>query len=154
MYSTLLLTHSLFRWLVLISLLYAIYRAYQGKTKGLVFSKTDNSIRHWTATIAHIQFIVGINLYLKSPIVKYFFANVSEGIKHLDTFFFGALHIVLMLIAIIVLTVGSALAKRKSTDAEKFKTMLLWFSFALLIIFIAIPWPFSPLANRPLLRTF
>lgn len=154
MYSTLLLTHSLFRWLVLISLLYAIYRAYQGKTKRLVFSKTDNSIRHWTATIAHIQFIVGINLYLKSPIVKYFFANVSEGIKHLDTFFFGALHIVLMLIAIIVLTVGSALAKRKSTDAEKFKTMLLWFSFALLIIFIAIPWPFSPLANRPLLRTF
>ena len=154
MYSILLLTHSIFRWLVLISLLYAIYRAYQGKTNGLVFSKTDNSVRHWTATIAHIQLIIGINLYLKSPIVKHFFTNVSEGIKHLDTLFFGILHIVLMLVAVIVLTVGSAIAKRKNTDAEKFKTMLFWFSLALLIIFIAIPWPFSPLANRPLLRTF
>ena len=154
MYSILLITHSIFRWLVLISLLYAIYRAYQGKTKGHVFSKTDNSVRHWTATIAHIQLIIGINLYLKSPIVKYFFTNVSEGIKHLDTFFFGILHIILMLVAVIVLTVGSAMAKRKYTDADKFNTMLFWFSLALFIIFMAIPWPFSPLANRPLFRTF
>jgi len=58
-----------------------------------------------------------------------------------------------MLTAIVIITIGSALAKRKKTDKEKFKTMLVWFSAALLIIFIAIPWPFSPLANRPYIRT-
>jgi len=37
-------------------------------------------------------------------------------------------------------------------DKEKFKIMLLWYGIALIIILIAIPWPFSPLANRPYLR--
>jgi hypothetical protein len=59
-----------------------------------------------------------------------------------------------MFVAIVLITIGSAKAKRKSNDTQKFKTMLIWFSIALLIIFIAIPWPFSPLANRPYIRTF
>lgn len=140
------------RWFVLASLLYAIYRAYKGYTLKSQFSKTDNSIRHWTATIAHIQLVIGITLYTQSPIIKYFWHNFNEAIHHLDTAFFGLLHIILMLIAIILITIGSALSKRKISDKEKFKTMLVWFSASLLIIFIAIPWPFSPLANRPYFR--
>jgi hypothetical protein len=59
-----------------------------------------------------------------------------------------------MLAAITIITIGSALAKRKQSDPEKFKTMLLWFAPGLLIIFLAIPWPFSPLANRPYFKSF
>lgn len=148
-----LIIHSLLRWLVLLSLVYAIYRAYKGYTSYLTFTKTDNSARHWTATIAHIQLIVGITLYTQSTITKYFWRNFDEAIHQQDTTFFGLIHITLMLTAIVIITIGSALAKRKKTDKEKFKTMLVWFSAALLIIFIAIPWPFSPLANRPYIRT-
>ncbi len=140
------------RWLVLASLLYAIYRAYKGYTLNAQFSKTDNSIRHWTATISHIQLVIGITLYTQSPIIKYFWNNFNEAIRNLDTAFFGLLHIILMLTAIILITIGSALSKRKTTDKEKFTTMLVWFSVSLIIIFIAIPWPFSPLANRPYFR--
>lgn len=154
MYSTLLFFHSLFRWLVLASLLYTLLRAYTGYTSNKVFTKTDNSIRHWTATISHIQLMIGFTLYFISPIVKYFLAQKKEAIHHLDIAFFGIIHISLMLIAVVVITIGSALAKRKPTDKEKFKTTLLWFSIALLIIFSAIPWPFSPLANRPYFRAF
>jgi hypothetical protein len=57
-----------------------------------------------------------------------------------------------MFTAIIVITIGSAMAKRKATDRERFKTMLTWYAIALLIIFLAIPWPFSPFANRPYFR--
>ncbi|MVM38266.1 hypothetical protein GO730_12915 [Spirosoma sp. HMF3257] len=152
MYSFLLVAHSLFRWLVLLSLIYAIGRAYQGYTSGRVFTKTDNSVRHWTATIAHLQLVIGFTLYFSSPLIKYFWANVKGEINHIDTSFFGLIHILLMLIAIVILTIGSALAKRRLTDVEKFRTMLIWFSIALFIIFIAIPWPFSPLANRPYFR--
>lgn len=152
MYQTLTFYHSIMRWLVLASLLYAIYRAYKGYTLNAQFSKTDNTIRHWTATIAHIQLVIGITLYTQSPIIKYFWKNFNEAIHNLDTAFFGLLHIILMLTAIILVTIGSALSKRKTTDTEKFKTMLVWFSISLLIIFIAIPWPFSPLANRPYFR--
>ena len=152
MYQTLLICHSFLRWLVLISLLYSIYRAYKGYSLKLLFSKTDNSVRHWTATIAHIQLILGILIYVQSPIVKYFWKNFSEGIQNPETVFFGLLHIFLMLAAIVLITIGSALAKRKKADNDKFKIMLLWFSIALFIIFIAIPWPFSPLVNRPYFR--
>lgn len=46
MYSTLITLHSLFRWLVLVTLLISIYRAWKGMTTGAVFSRTDNAFRH------------------------------------------------------------------------------------------------------------
>ncbi len=152
MYQTLTFYHSFIRWLVLASLIYAIYRAYTGYTSKLNYTKTDNAVRHWTATIAHLQLVIGIILYSQSPIIKYFWKNFKDAVYNVDATFFGLIHIALMLIAIILITIGSALAKRKQPDNEKFKTMLVWFSISLLIIFIAIPWPFSPLANRPYVR--
>jgi len=118
------------------------------------FTKLDNSLRHWTATIAHIQLIIGMILYLKSPITKMIFSNFKEALNHAEVTFFGLIHIGLMLVAIVVITIGSSLAKRKPTDQEKYKTMLIWFTITLIIIVIAIPWPFSPLAQRPYFRPF
>ena len=80
MYQILLISHSYMRWLVLISLLIALYRAYRGYFKDLSFSKTDNAIRHWTATITHIQLVIGILLYSQSPIIKYFWQNFENAI--------------------------------------------------------------------------
>lgn len=154
MYSTLLVLHSLTRWLVLAFLVYSIYRAYVGYANNKTFSKTDNTFRHWTATVAHIQLMIGMILYTQSPIVKYFWSETEIGFQNFDLTFYGLIHLVLMLTSIVVLTIGSALAKRKPTDTEKFKTMLVWFSVALIIIFIAIPWSFSPLSSRPNFRTF
>jgi len=152
MYQTLTFLHSLFRWVVLLSLIYAVWIAFRGYFYHKAFTKKEDLIRHWTATIAHIQLIFGILLYTKSPIVKYFWKNFSEAKESLDLLFFGMIHILLMIMAIVLITVGSALAKRKPTDREKFKTMLIWFAVALAVIFIAIPWPFSPLVNRPYFR--
>jgi hypothetical protein len=126
--------------------------AFKGYFYHKPLTKKKDLVRHWTATIAHIQLIFGIILYTKSPVVKYFWKNFSEAKTSLDLLFFGVVHILLMITAIVLITVGSALAKRKTTDREKFKTMLIWFTIALAVIFIAIPWPFSPFANRPYFR--
>ncbi|VXB97262.1 conserved membrane hypothetical protein [Flavobacterium sp. 9AF] len=152
MYNSLLFFHSITRWLLLIGLIYTICNAYKGYTKKKHFTKLDNALRHWTATIAHIQLVIGILLYIKSPIISYFWNNFSETKEHLDLFFFGIIHITMMFIAIVIITIGSALAKRRITPKEQFKTILVWFLIALLFILIAIPWPFSPLANRPYFR--
>ena len=152
MYQTLTFYHSFFRWIVLVSLAYSIFRAYKGYASKRSFTKADNAVRHWTATIAHIQLVIGIILYSQSPLIKYFWKNFNKEIHDMDIAFFGVLHIALMLTAIVLITIGSALAKRKQADSEKFKTMLAWFSFSLAIILIAVPWPFSPLASRPYFR--
>jgi hypothetical protein len=154
MYQPLLILHSITRWLVLATLLISICRAYIGFNQNKTFSKSDNALRHWTATVAHLQLITGILLYIKSPVIKYFWGNFNEAVKYTDTSFFGLYHIVLMILSVVLVTIGSALAKRKNTDNEKYKTMLVWFSVSLIIIFIAIPWPFSPFTNRPYIRTF
>lgn len=152
MYPILTFCHNYTRWLVLASLLFAVYRAAKGYLAASAFTKTDNAIRHYTATLSHIQLVLGMLLYFQSPLVKYFWANRKQAMDDIEFSFFGLYHIAFMLTSVVIITMGSALAKRREPDSEKFKTMLLWFSVALIIIFIAIPWPFSPLANRPYYR--
>jgi hypothetical protein len=135
MYLTLLIIHNSFRWIALGCLIYSTSRAFDGYLTRKTFSNTDNAFRHWTATILQIQMMIGFVLYFNSP---------ESSFKNI--------HLSLMFIAVTILSIGSAIAKRKSTDREKFKTMLTWFLVALLIILISIPWPFSPLAQRPYFR--
>ncbi|MFB6453895.1 hypothetical protein ACE38W_01390 [Chitinophaga sp. Hz27] len=152
MYSALVFLHSYIRWMVVLSIAYAIFRAARGYYLRRPFTATDNAVRHWTSTIAHIQLIAGMTVYTQSPVVKYFWQNKSTAVADFSVTFYALLHLILMILAITILTIGSAMAKRKATGHEKFKTMLIWFSIAFIIIFLAVPWPFSPLSSRPLLR--
>lgn len=152
MFEHLISLHSILRWLVVFALSYTVIHALLGYKKQKSFIKYDNALRHWTATIVHIQLIVGMILFMKSPLVKYFWGNFRTASENFDALFYGCIHILLMFTAIVIITIGSALAKRKKRDADKFKTIFVWYAIGLIIIFIAIPWPFSPLSNRPYFR--
>jgi hypothetical protein len=137
LYSFLLSFHSLFRWLVLSGILYALFRGIRGWRLRTVFTSFDNKVRHITATLAHVQLVLGYCLFFVSPRPQW-----------------SKIHLVLMTASIVLITIGSAAAKRRETDMAKFRTMTVWYGAALLIIFLAVPWPWSPLAQRPLFRTF
>jgi len=154
MYTILLALHSLTRWLVLVSLIFSIGRSYRGWLLNKPFLKVDDTIRLITVTIAHIQLIIGLGLYGISPIVHYFLSHFNTAVHERQIRFFGMEHITVMLISIVLITIGSAKAKRKTTDKEKFKTMAVWFSIALVLILSSIPWAFSPLTSRPYFRPF
>ena len=154
MFKIFLFLHSINRWLVLIFLLYSIVFSIRGYFKTLRFEPKHNFFRHTTATILQIQLMLGLALYMMSPVVKFSFGPASSGELVSEHSFFKYVHIALMVISVIIVTVGSAKAKRMPEDKLKFSTILLWFGIGLAIILIAIPWPFSPLANRPLFRTF
>lgn len=152
MYSVLLTIHSLVRWLVLISLLIAIYRAYKGWRGNEQFTKFDNAIRIATVTTSHVQLVLGISLYCISPIVRYFLSYFKTAVHEWQVRFFGMEHITMMVIAIVLITVGSVKVKRQTTGQQKFKTMAIWFTIALVLIFSSVPWQFSPLTSRPYFR--
>jgi hypothetical protein len=152
MYFTILLLHSWVRWLVLISLLVAIFRAYQGWLGNRLFTAFDNTLRITTTTIAHVQLLLGIILYIISPVVRYFLQYFKTAVHQREIRFFGMEHITMMLIAIVLLTIGSVRTKKQRTSRQQFKTMAIWFSIALLIIFLSIPWHFSPFTSRPYFR--
>jgi hypothetical protein len=123
MYHSLIVAHSLFRWLVLISLLFAVYRAYVGWSTKKVFTPLENSIQKFALTITNIQFLIGLWLYFKSPIVDYFWDNFNVAIHERDIRFFGMEHITMMFIAVSIINTGSSLIKRRTTDKAKFKTI-------------------------------
>ena len=154
MHQILLSLHSVNRWLVLLSLLYSIYVAGRGLWFQRAFTAHDNMMRHVTATIAQIQLLLGLSLYMISPVVKYALPTNESHQLLSEHVFFKYVHIWLMATAVVLITIGSAKAKRMPADKEKFSTMLIWFVLALLVIIVAIPWPFSPLANRPFIRSF
>ncbi len=154
MYAFLLALHSLVRWLVLASLLFVLYRSYTGWLLNRTYSRTDNYARVIISTVAHIQLVIGVWLYLISPIVHYFLHNFGIAVHERAIRFFGMEHITMMIIAITLIITGAARTKRKKTDKEKFRTMAIWFTIALLLILSSIPWSFSPLVSRPNFKPF
>ena len=154
MYNLILPLHSLVRWLVLISLLAAIFRSYQGWLGRRAYSKLDENLRQSTVSIIHMQFVLGIWLYAVSPITTWFIHHFSEGVRLREIRFFGMEHITMMLIAVAVITVGSSKAKRQVTDRDKFRTQAIWLTIGLLVILTSIPWAFSPLVHSPWVRGF
>lgn len=154
MFAYLLPLHSAVRWLVLIILIAAIVRSYYAYKKAIPYRKADKRLRELTTAILNIQLLIGLWLYSISPMVRYFLQNFQKGVKLREIRFFGMEHSLMMLIAVILVSIGSAKARKQRTDAHKFRTQWLWYGIALLVILSSIPWSFSPLTSRPLIRWF
>ena len=69
-YEIVLSVHSWMRWLVLITLVFAIYRGFKGLVGNSKFKKIDALSRTLASIMVRIQFVVGILLYGVSPIAK------------------------------------------------------------------------------------
>ena len=155
MYSILLFSHSLIRWLVLATVLTTLLRSYYGWLSNKPFTKSDNTLRLITLSAAHVQATIGLALYCISPIVAYFFSNFKEAVHEKEFRFFGMEHSLMMLTAVILISIASISSKKQKTDAQKFKVLAIWFSIAVLIILFSIPWNFGEItANRPWIRNF
>ena len=151
-YSVLLVIHNALRWFVLGSLLAVLVSAYSGWLRSRAYGPADGTLRVVATSIAHTQLLVGIYLYTISPIVSYYWRD-RPG-ESFEFSFFALIHIGLMFTSVVLMTVGSSLAKRQTDARQRFKTTAVYFTIGLVLILIAVPWPFSPLAARPWVRTF
>jgi len=141
MYSGLLHAHSGLRWLVLAALLYAIYQSFTGKKSGMKFSDAKMAGTLAVSSM-HVQFLLGLVIYLQSPWFTMLQEKGGALMSNSEARFFAVEHPIMMLIAVIVVTIGNVKAKKAVTDAAAFQKRLVWFSITLLIILVAIPWPF------------
>lgn len=141
MYGILTPIHSLLRWVVLILLLAAIIKSLQGLMSKRSFSNSDNKISLFLMISAHTQLLVGIILMFVSPVVE--FGNVANP----EIRFFTLEHSSMMILAIVFITLARMLSKKAKTDTGKFGRLFIFCLIALLIIFMAIPWPFSHVAR-------
>jgi hypothetical protein len=77
-----------------------------------------------------------------SPIVQSALADMGSAMKDKMLRFWAVEHIAVMILSILIITVGNAMAKRATTDGEKFKKIFIYFTIGLILILISIPWPF------------
>lgn len=139
MYEIFVFFHSIFRWLVLASLLSAIGLSIQGLASKRIYTKTDSLACMLANIISQTQLLIGFTLYaVLSPITGFFMKSGSGG--NYEIWFFGIYHIAMMFSSIVAITIGGSVAKRAATDHIRFKTITIYFSIALILIFAAIPW--------------
>lgn len=147
MLTGLLHTHSLLRYILLIFILISIVKSLNGWLSGKNFTAGDRKLALFTVISAHLQLVIGFALYFISPSVKAGLADMGDAMKDASLRFWSVEHIGMMLIAIILITIGNARSKRAGTDSGKHKNIALFFLIALIIIFLAIPWPWSTIAR-------
>lgn len=152
MYSPLLAIHSTVRWFLFLAIVAVTIRSWYGKSRACTYTSTDKLFATITLLLAYLQLIIGLTLYFYSPLIEYFYSNLSTSIHERAVRFFGMEHSSMMFVSILLLNIGFHKSNRKQSDLEKFKTMAIWFSVALFIIVVNIPWPFSPFAARPWFR--
>ncbi len=130
--------HSGLRWLVLLALILALVNAFKKwKGKGGYGAK-DKMINLMSMILLHTQALVGLILYFAGDM----------GVKHLDNMgnatarFFAIEHMLAMIIAVVLVTIGRKRAEQSKRDAGSHRKIWIWYGIAFIIIMLMIPWPF------------
>ncbi len=154
MYGSLLQIHSSVRWLVLLGMATVLGRTYWGLLRPRRFTRGDRLALMLGTTASHTQLLLGMALYFSSPFVKFFWGEPGAGAANRQLLFFSVIHILGMVTSVVLMSVGSSMAKRADDDRRKFRSIAIYWTIAVVLILLLIPWPFSPLAQRPLWRPF
>jgi hypothetical protein len=146
-----LLLHSLLRWIILILLIVAIAKSYTGMTTGKPFSAGDRKVGLFLMISAHTTLLVGLYLWFFGPMGLANIGNLGFGevMKNKVMRYYAVEHTTGMLIAIVLITIGRGVAKKRIPDAAKYKRTFWFFLIALVIILATVPWPFRAGIGRP-----
>lgn len=142
LYNILRHAHSGLRWLVLILLIAAVVVAIQRLRARNTYTDGNRKLYLFALIATHLQVTGGLLLYLLpttgggSPKVNFDMA--------MDKFyrFYTVEHITTMLIAAVLVTIGYSRHKRLTDATDKHRMVALFYGLGLLLILIAIPWPF------------
>ena len=152
MYEILLTTHSLLRWAVLATGLWAFFGAWRGWRTQSPWTGANKGANLAFLIATDLQLILGLLLQLVySPLVSAAMADMKSAMKVPLLRFFAVEHVTLMLVAVALMHVGYGRAKRQKTEVEQHKAAAIFFGLALVCMLAAIPWPFRGAVARPLL---
>ncbi len=133
--SIFLIIHNFARWIVLLLILYTLFRMYSGWLGKKSWSDADRK--------AGLFFTIGIDVQMLLGIILIFL----RGFSVIEMRFWME-HIAMMVLAVVLGHVGSAVSKKADVDVDKFRKAAIWFTVTLFVILASIPW------TRPLFRWF
>lgn len=146
MYKGFIHLHSSLRYVLLIFLVVTIINSILKLKKE--YNRTDDKLSLLTFIFAHTQLLIGLGLYfMGSKGMSYFSMGMGEVMSNSVFRFFAVEHLVGMLVAIVLITVGRIKMKKLTDATAKHKTTLIYYAIALILILVSIPWPFRHFGN-------
>ena len=132
--------HSYWAYLVLLFIIFAVYNAVTGLTKKREFTDKDLRIGLFTLIVSHVQLLIGLGWYFMSPAYKALKMDSASVMGDSASRLLAIEHPLMMIIAIVLITIGWSKHKKKTEDAAKFKTFVIFYGIGLLFILSRIPW--------------
>ena len=134
MYTGLLHTHSVLRYLILILLIAVIVQSLLGLLNKKPYTKLDNRTGLFLFIATHTQLLLGLILFFVSPFVQF----SGAAMKDPSTRYWLVEHNTAMLIAIVLITLARTTSKKMASDKAKHRRMFIFNTFALAIILATI----------------
>jgi hypothetical protein len=144
MYELLAISHSILRWIVVITILTSILYAFYYYFTNSSFKSNLKFVSQVALISLHTQFLLGLILYFISPKVIF----NSLAMKLPMNRFFLVEHLFAMIIAITLITIGYAKSKKTRDGSAKIRNILIFYTIGFIIILVAIPWPFYNFGTR------
>ena len=151
--QALLVIHNLLRWVIIIFGFWAVISAISGLGSKREFTPLDGKGNFFFMLSMDIQLLVGLGLYFTGVWFDQL-KHLGDAMKDTTLRFFTMEHELMMIIAWILVHVGRTKVKKATLSSSKFTKSLLFFGIALLLILIAMPWPFREAVARPWFRWF
>ena len=152
MYGYLLIIHSYLRWIVVGFLLFGLIFIILKKSKKAIYTTKDYQLFKAIKNVFNLQFLVGFLLLTQSPMVKAFWSQVGQAVKWREIRFFGLEHPFMMILGVLLLNVFTHKTIDKIGTANFFNYLLVRYLIILFILFVSVPWSFSPFTARPNFR--
>jgi hypothetical protein len=144
MYTGMLHLHSFLRWIILLLALIAVFRAFAGVNGKKPFTATDNKVGLFFMISMDIMLLIGLYQWFAggTGLAAIRTLGMGDVMKNTVIRFFAVEHLTAMLLAVILVHVGRAAAKKNIPDIAKHRKALIFYGIALLLMLISIPWPF------------
>ncbi|HEY8548327.1 MAG TPA: hypothetical protein VIL35_00110 [Vicinamibacterales bacterium] len=149
MFTLVLWGHSMMRWIVLALGIVALYRAWRGRAGVSPWMPGDMWTSLGFVAALDAQLVVGIVLWLYSPITILGIHELDIGFADRVLRFWTFEHPVVMLVGILLANVGLLRIWLAADARRRYRIALVYFGIALALVLAGIPWTFLPY-GRPL----
>jgi hypothetical protein len=141
MYPVILQIHHYLSWLVLITALFALYRAVRGILLKKQWFAADSRAGLFFSVVIDFQVLAGILLYVVfSPLTRVVFTDINSVMVEPSARFYGVEHVMVMLIALFAVHIGRSKARKAQFAARKHRLSAVWYTLAVVLILSRIPW--------------
>ncbi len=142
MYTGIQHLHSFLSYLVIAGLAVSIILALVGYVSGKPFTGKDRKLALLGLIPAHLQWVIGLVLYFLSPLGLSSLSGQAMSNSMLRLYTLE--HPVMMILAVVLITIGFARAKRLSDPKKQFLSIWVFYLIGLVFILSRIPWATWP----------